>query len=107
MKSRLFSQRMSRRALVALIAHLVSFVGVYWLAFALRFADFRIPAEEWQTFFVTLTAVLCVKSIVFYAGGHCHRSWHYVSFSDLAALLRSATYSSLIIATLDYLTAKN
>jgi FlaA1/EpsC-like NDP-sugar epimerase len=69
--------------------------------------DFRIPASEIQGFFVTLMAVVMVKLIVFYAGGHCHRSWHYVSFSDLAAILRSSTIASLIIATLDYLMAES
>src|SRR5690606_30768404 len=55
---------------------------------------------------VTITAVVVIKSIVFYAGGHSHRSWHYVSFSDLAALLRSATIASLVIAALDYFGAR-
>jgi FlaA1/EpsC-like NDP-sugar epimerase len=46
---------------------------------------------------------MIIKMAVFYSGGHCHRSWHYVSLSDLAALLRSATFASLIIAALDKL----
>lgn len=92
--------------MLAMALHGITFIGAYWLAYALRF-DFHIPATELQGFFVTLTAVLLVKSMVFYAGGHCHRSWHYVSFSDLAALLRSSTVATLIIAALDYLMAES
>jgi FlaA1/EpsC-like NDP-sugar epimerase len=104
MTNSVFSKRLSRRAAIALVVHTVTFAIAYWLAFAVRF-DFALPQLQWQGFFVTLTGVLCIKLMVFYAGGHCHRSWHYVSFSDLAALLRAATISSLIIVTLDRLMA--
>ena len=52
-------------------------------------------------FWLTLPAVLVVKLICFYAAGHCHRSFHHISFSDLAALLRSATLATLVIMALN------
>jgi FlaA1/EpsC-like NDP-sugar epimerase len=97
---------LSPRSAAALVIHGITFVACYFLAYAMRF-DFRIPATELQGFFVTLTAVTMVKLMVFYAGGHFHRSWHYVSFSDLAAILRSSTIASLIIAALDYLMSES
>lgn len=106
MSNRILFQRVSRRALFALIAHNVAFIAAYWLAFAFRF-DFDIPTSELTGFFLTLPAVLCVKSMIFYAGSHCHRSWHYVSFSDLAALLRSATISTLILVAINYMMVQN
>lgn len=106
MSNGILPQRLNPRAALALVIHGLAFAGCYFLAYALRF-EFRIPAAELQGFFVTLMAVLMVKLIVFYTGGHFHRSWHYVSFSDLAAILRSASIASLIIATLDYLMAES
>lgn len=106
MPNGLLSQRLTKRAALALMIHAGVFVLAYYLAYSLRF-DFNIPHNHLLGFFVTLTAVVFVKLMVFYSGGHCHRSWHYVSFSDLAALLRAATIATLIIAALDKLMAEN
>lgn len=100
MNKSLFPQRMSRRALAALLLHGVVFLVVYFLAFSLKF-DVSSAAFPWTMFFLSLPAVLVVKLAAFYWYGHCHRSWHYLSFSDLSALLWSATLSSLIVTTLD------
>jgi FlaA1/EpsC-like NDP-sugar epimerase len=105
-QKRLIPQRLSTRALLSLLIHGIVFAVVYWLSFCLRF-DFNLPTTEWVLFGLTLPAVLVIKLAVFYSSGHCHRSWHYVSLSDLAALLRAATLSSLVIAALDKLMAQD
>jgi FlaA1/EpsC-like NDP-sugar epimerase len=105
-QKRLIPQRLSTRAFLSLLIHGVVFAGVYWLSFCLRF-NFDLPRTEWVLFGLTLPAVMIIKMAVFYSTGHCHRSWHYVSLSDLAALLRAATLSSLVIAALDKLLAQD
>lgn len=74
---------------------------VYGLAYGLRF-NFVIPDEELPRFLISLPAVVMVQLVVFYATGHCHRSWNYVSLSDLAAFLRASTVSVLLITACDH-----
>ncbi len=93
-------QRLSKRALLILTVHAVIFVLVYWLAFGLRY-DFAIPQKQLHTFWLTLPALLLLKVAIFYALGHCHGWWRYVTFSDLVLLLRAATLSTLVIAALN------
>ena len=100
MNKKFFSQRFSKRAFAALVLHLVVFGLIYVLAYLLRL-EFQMTADDWTLVLTTLPAVLVIKSVVFYAGGHCHRSWHYISFSDLAALLRSSTLGSMALAAYD------
>ncbi len=99
-------QRPTKRALAALVLHGIVFAVVYWFAFSVR-SEFVILDQDWVTLWVTLPAVVIIKMILFYYGGHCHRSWYSVSFSDLVALLNSATLSLLVIAALDKLFAYN
>ena len=89
----------------SLLIHASVFALVYVLAFLLRF-DFHIPREEQPIFLISLPAIVLLKLAIFYAGGHCHRSWNYVSLADLAALLRSATLAVLVIAALDKFAAE-
>ena len=105
MSKSLIPQRMTLRAFIGLCVHALLFVFVYWLAYSIRF-NFTIPREEWPVFWLTLPGVMIVKLAVFYAAGHCHRSWHYVSLSDLADLLRSTLVSVVIVAVIDYMMAQ-
>ncbi|MBI3837561.1 MAG: polysaccharide biosynthesis protein [Planctomycetia bacterium] len=100
MNTGLFPQRMSSRSFAVLLLHGLVFALVYWLAFSVRF-EFELSREDWTLLAITGPAIVLIKSMVFYSFGHCHRSWHYVSFSDLVALLRSATISVVIVAALD------
>ena len=101
MNNRLFPQRLTKGAFISLGIHAVVFALVYGLAYGLRF-NFEIRDDELPLFLLSLPAVVLVQLMVFYVTGHCHRSWSYVSLSDLAALLRAATVSILLITALDH-----
>ncbi len=102
MAKSLIPQRLSWRAFAALLVHTAVFACVYWFSFwnAYNFS-FHSAAAQWPMFWLTLSAVLVVKLIVFYAAGHCHRSFHHISFSDLGALLHSTTLSTVLIMALN------
>ena len=100
MAKSLFPQRLSLRAFAALLVHTAVFTAVYWFAFWDAYG-FRPKEAELSMFLLTLPAVLVVKLVCFYWAGHCHRSFHHISFSDLSALLSSATLATLVIAALN------
>ena len=83
------------------LGHLVLFAGIYWSAFLLRF-DFAVPASFANIFWLSLPWVMGVKLVVFYASGHYHGWWRYVTFADLMALMRASAFSLLALGTLDY-----
>lgn len=91
-----------RHAVVLLVAHAAIFVLAYLLALCLRF-DFAVPPEEWLPWFRTLPLLLLIKLLVFYRFGAFHGWWRYVSFTDLADLLKAATLSTIGLIALDYL----
>ena len=94
---------LSGRAWVLGVGHCVLFALVYWLAFLLRF-DFAIPREKggMDVFWPSLGWVLGLKLSIFYASGHYHGWWRYVTFADLAALLRASALSLVALAALDH-----
>lgn len=96
MPKRIVPRRLSRRAFIVVLLHVAAFLAAYSAAYSLRF-DFAIPEKYLLIFWITLPAILTVKTGVFYALGHCHVSWRYVTFSDLAALIRAATLAALIL----------
>jgi FlaA1/EpsC-like NDP-sugar epimerase len=100
-----FSQPFTKRVFLILLLHVAAFALAYWLAYVARFDV--IPPEIWLLFAVTLPGVLVVKLLTFYALGHCHGSWRYVTFSDLAILLTAATVSSLAILGLSEFMVSN
>jgi len=93
-------QRFSGRVFLVLMLHATVFAGVLLLAFNLRF-DFDVPVHLQRLFWMTLPSVVILKTIIFYSMGQCHGWWRYVTFSDLATLLRAATLASLVILALD------
>ena len=90
----------SRRTWAVAAIHCAAFAVAYWLAFALRLS-LPIPAY-WQTLlWQTLPAVVAIKLVVFIPMGHRRYRSRHPTLSDLSALLRAATLSSLVLATLD------
>ncbi len=87
---------LAQRPVLLGLAHLAVFVLVYKLAFLLRF-DFRVPERTALAFWQSLVWILPVKLGVFYALGHFQGWWRYVTFADLAALLRATAIASLAI----------
>src|SRR5205823_6601813 len=96
MKNRIVPQRLSKRSFLALLIHAFVFALVYGLSYCLLY-DFKLNPDQKLTLWLTMPAVLVVKLAIFYAMGHCHRSWRYVSFSDLYGLLSSSTVSVLVL----------
>jgi FlaA1/EpsC-like NDP-sugar epimerase len=87
------------RELLLLTVHVVAFVVAYVCAYCLRF-DFPQAIPEIRRIFDTLPEIVTVKLVVFYFLGH-YRGWlRYVTFTDLVALLRAASISSLLLAAL-------
>jgi len=91
----------SRRVWLLATGHLVLFLAIYYAAFALRF-EFRIPSDSMTVFWMSLPWVLGLKLVVFFASGHYQGWWRYVTFADLAALLRACVLSLLLLAMLDH-----
>ena len=83
------------------VGHLVLFLAIYWTAFALRF-EFSIPSGSMTVFWASLPWVLGLKLVVFFALGHYYGWWRYVTFADLAALLRASVLSLLLLAMFDH-----
>ncbi|MFO0900316.1 MAG: nucleoside-diphosphate sugar epimerase/dehydratase [Pirellulales bacterium] len=100
MNKRFILRRLSKRSFLVLLVHALAFTLAYWSAYGIRF-DLRIPGQYWQLLLLTLPAVLTVKLATFYYLGHCHTSWRYVTFSDLAALLKASTLSTLFILAME------
>jgi FlaA1/EpsC-like NDP-sugar epimerase len=94
-------QREASRAWLLAIVHIVVFTVAYGLAFLLRF-DFAVPTTEAALFWSTLIWIIDLKLLVFYLLAQFHGWWRYVTFADLAALLRAVTISLLVLAVVNY-----
>ncbi len=89
------------RSWLLAMVHLVVFAAAYWMAYLLRF-DFAIPINVETGFEHTVVWAVGVKLVVFCLLGHFHGWWRYVTFTDLAALLRAAVLSVVILATFNF-----
>lgn len=89
------------RSWLLAMVHLVIFAAAYWLAYMLRF-DFALPVDDQTAFENTVAWAVGVKLVIFCLLGHFHGWWRYVTFTDLAALLRAAVLSVLILATFNF-----
>ena len=96
-----YRQMATPRAWLLAFAHAVVFAGVYWLAYLLRF-DFDVPAEYMTTFWSSVAWVIGLKLLVFCLLSQFHGWWRYVTFADLAALLRAATVSLFLLAAANF-----
>ena len=97
----LAQQLISRRIYLLAVVHLAICALSYWSAFQLRF-DFAVPPYGEAIFWHSLTWVILVKLVVFQCFGSLHGWWRYVTFADLASLIRASVASTLIIAAIDY-----
>ncbi|MFG0262607.1 MAG: polysaccharide biosynthesis protein [Novipirellula sp. JB048] len=93
------------RISLLILAHLGIFVLSYEIALRLRF-DMVISAGVREAFWSTLPWILAIKLSIFYFIGSLHGWWRYITFTDLAILLRTSTAASILIAAVDYLTSQ-
>jgi FlaA1/EpsC-like NDP-sugar epimerase len=98
-KSRITSPWYFRRSILVVGVHLAAFAIAYWSAFALRY-ELPFTTEKTAYFLFTLPGVLVIKSLIFAMLGQYRLVWRSVTFSDLASLLKAATISLFVIATL-------
>lgn len=98
-------KRSTRRSILILLVHAAAFTAAYNMAFVLRLG-LPLPDFAGKLIWITLGPVLAVKLVTFYLLGHWRLGWRHASFSDLAALLRAATLSTLVIATADLMVSR-
>ncbi len=96
----LVGQLFAKRVWWLLIAHVVVFRLIYWLAFQLRF-DFAMTPGPSSVYARGLLLVLVVKLSVFFMLGQFHGWWRYVTFADMVALIRAAVVSLVAIVVID------
>lgn len=101
MRHRGFDRVIAHRIYFLVAAHIVIAAIAYHLAFQLRF-DFSVPVDERIIRDLTLPLVVLVKLLIFHRFGSFHGWWRYVTFEDLAALLRVATLSTLVVTAADH-----
>lgn len=93
--------RLTKRVFAIVVLHALAFAMAYWLSYGIRH-DFRVPTDQVSFFWLTLPAVVVIKLTIFYALGACHGWWGFVTFSDLAVLLKAATLSLLVIVAVNH-----
>ena len=89
------------RVCLLALGHAVVFATAFWISFLLRF-DGNIPAHLHYLFWASLPAVLSIKLYTYYATGHFHGWWRYVTFSDLVALFRASLISLITLVVLNH-----
>jgi len=91
---------------ILLVGHVLMFLGIYWIAFSLRF-DLRIPEKYIANIKATMPLVLGIKILVFYFMGSIHGWWRYVTFSDFITLLKAAGAATVAVVLLDHFVLGN
>ncbi len=97
-----WSWKHQQRTYVLALVHVFLFALSYQAALWLRF-DMEVPPADRVIFWKTLPWIVAFKLVMFHFVGGLHGWWRYVTFADLAALLRVSTLSTIIIAFVDYL----
>ncbi|MFK8115157.1 MAG: polysaccharide biosynthesis protein [Rubripirellula sp.] len=95
-------RHLPKRIYVLVIVHMAMFALSYETALRLRF-DMAVPVEARNFFWKTLPWLLGFKLMMFHYVGSLHGWWRYITFTDLAALLRVSTLATISIAFVDYL----
>ena len=90
------------RVAALLTVHLLIFSAAYWMAFLFRF-DFQIPAEFYGPFWMSLGALLVVKTAVFGVLKMFQGWWKYVSLYDVIGLAHALAVSSLVFMAVNTL----
>ena len=101
MRIREFLPTFSRRNILLFGVYVALFMAAYLAALLLRF-DFAVTDDEWRVWLDTLPLVLIVKICVFYWVGAFRGWWKYLTFADLADLLKAAALSTAGIIAIDY-----
>lgn len=101
MKPLKINWRRHQRTNVLVVVHLLLFAVSYKIAFLLRY-DWAIPDEARENFWKTMPFLIVFKLLMFHVLGSLHGWWRYITFADLASLLRVSTLSTAIIACFDY-----
>lgn len=91
----------SIRLPVLLLLHAAIFSVIYSFSFGARY-DFLVPTHVRSLLLSTLPVVVLVKVLTFYATGHFHGWWRYVTFADLLGLLRASLLSMMLIIFIDH-----
>lgn len=91
---------------ILFVGHVAMFLGIYWVAFLLRF-DFRIPETWLGNLKATLPLVLAIKMLVFYYMGSIHGWWRYVTFSDFITLLKASVTATVAVVLIDHFVLGN
>ena len=100
-RSTLWRWALKYRILLLATGHLLAFALSYWIAFGLRF-DFQIPPQMMGRMLASIPVIAVVKLVVFFFMGHYHGWWRYVTFSDLASLLKATVLSMLVLVLLNH-----
>jgi FlaA1/EpsC-like NDP-sugar epimerase len=95
------ARRPTRESLVVTALLVLIFQACYLAAFYVR-AELLFKASDADLILKTILWVLGIKIAVFYSRGLCHRPWRAARFTDLNRLLRAATVSLFILATINY-----
>ena len=97
----LWKRHLPKRIYVLVLVHILLFAVSFELAHWLRFEG-GVPADDRQVFWKTLPWLIVFKLAMFHFFGSLHGWWRYITFTDLATLLRVSTLSTLAIAFVDY-----
>jgi len=91
----------AHRVPILLGAHALMFALAAEIAFRLRF-DSALPPGVRRDFWQFVPWVVALKLAVFHGSGSLHGWWRYVTFADLAGLLKVSTLSMLLIGVIQY-----
>lgn len=83
------------------LVHFVVFALAYSLAILLRF-DLAFPREQFDIMVQVAPWYFSLKLLAFYYMRSFHGWWRYVTFADLADLLKASTLATLLVAAADY-----
>jgi len=93
------------RRFVVWAMHIVLVPIGYYAAFALRF-DGTIPPEYQRYFWSTVGYLVVIRLAAFGVFGLFHGWWRHVGMSDLVALIKAVTASSVLLVVVLYMTSE-
>jgi len=95
------ARRPTRESLVVTALLILIFQVTYLAAYYVR-AELLFKPSDANVILRTVVWVVGIKIVVFFSRGLCHRPWRAARFGDLNRLLRAATLSLMILATINY-----
>jgi len=91
------------RRFVVWLMHLLLVPAGYYAAFLLRF-DGAVPADHWHFFLKSWFPLLVIRLALFGVFGLFHGWWRHVGMSDLVALVKAVTLSSVALVAVLFMT---